>query len=122
MAYSIDFSVATSEQIEAALCQRLESIRLSRNITQEHLAQEAGVSVRTIRRLEKGEGVSVGTLIRVMIALGVQHNLEGLLPDPSVRPIERVGITAGQRQRARPAAPAGEPARWSWADGGDDDE
>jgi len=75
MSYNIDFSVATSEQIEAALCKRLESIRLSRNITQAQLAEEAGVSPRTIGRLEKGQGVSVDTFIRVMMALGIQQSL-----------------------------------------------
>jgi len=79
MAYKIDFSVATSDQIEAALCKRLESIRLSRNTTQTQLAEEAGVSPRTIGRLEKGEGVSMDTFIRVMTALGIQNSLEAIL-------------------------------------------
>ena len=122
MSYNIDFSVATSEQIEAALCKRLESIRLSRNITQAQLAEEAGVSPRTIGRLEKGHGVSVDTFIRIMMALGIQESLEALLPDPTVRPIERVGISAGERKRARPTQSGEEPTAWSWGDGEGDDE
>jgi len=123
MAYDIDFSVATSPQIEAALCKRLERIRLARNMTQRRLATEAGVSLRTIGRLEKGQGVSFDTLIRVMTALKIQQNLEGLLPDPSVRPVERIAIGGRERQRARPkSSDAGEPAGpWSWGDGGDDE-
>jgi len=122
MFYNIEFSVATSAQIEAALCKRLESIRLSRNITQEQLAEEAGVSTRTIGRLEKGEGVSMDTFIRVMMALNIQQNLEALLPDPNVRPIERVGMGAGERKRARPAKSMDELPGWSWGDGEDTDE
>ena len=117
---NIEFSVATSDQIEAALCKRLESIRLSRNITQAQLAEEAGVSPRTIGRLEKGQGVSVDTFIRIMIALGIQQSLEALLPDPTVRPIERVGIGAGERKRARPTQTSNERPTWSWGDGEDD--
>jgi len=120
MSYNIEFSVATSDQIEAALCKRLESIRLSRNITQAQLAEEAGVSPRTIGRLEKGQGVSVDTFIRIMIALGIQQSLEALLPDPTVRPIERVGIGAGERKRARPSQTSNERPTWSWGDGEDD--
>ena len=119
---NIEFSVATSDQIEAALCKRLESIRLSRNITQAQLAEEAGVSPRTIGRLEKGQGVSVDTFIRIMIALGIQQSLEALLPDPTVRPIERVGIGAGERKRARPTQTSNERPTWSWGDGEDDNE
>ena len=122
MSYNIDFSVAPSDQIEAALCKRLERIRLSRNTTQAQLAQDAGVSPRTIGRLEKGQGVSVDTLIRVMKALGIQHNLEALLPDPTVRPMERIGHGARERKRARPAPSSDERSAWSWGDGEGDDE
>ena len=123
MSYTIDFTVATSDQIEAALFKRLESIRLSRNTTQIQLAQDAGVSPRTIGRLENGEGVSVDTFIRVLTALGVQQNLEALLPDPTVRPVERVGIGGGERKRARPhGLHSDEGAMWSWGDSEGDDE
>jgi transcriptional regulator with XRE-family HTH domain len=122
MSYKIDFSVATSDQIEAALCKRLENIRLSRNITQIQLADEAGVSPRTIGRLEKGQGVSVDTFIRVLTALGIQQNLEALLPDPTVRPIERIDIGGGERKRARPGLSSDERAIWSWGDGENNDE
>jgi putative transcriptional regulator len=122
MSYNIDFSIANSDQIEATLCKRIESIRLSRNITQEQLANEAGVSPRTIGRLEKGQGVSMDTFIRVMIALRIQQNLEALLPDPTVRPIERIGLGAGERKRARPVKPTNELPTWSWGDEEDDNE
>ena len=122
MAYKLDFSVATSNQVEAALCMRLESIRLSRNTTQAQLAVEAGVSLRTIGRLEKGEGVSLDTFIRVLAALGIQSSLEALLPDPTVRPIERVSIGGKERKRARPAASGSERQEWSWGDDGGEDE
>jgi transcriptional regulator with XRE-family HTH domain len=122
MAYKIDFSLATSRQIEAALSKRFEAIRLSRNMTQEQLAAESGVSLRTIGRLEKGQGVSLDTFIRVMIALRIQCNLETLLPDPAVRPIERVGVRAGERKRARPAPEDRKRTAWSWGDGEDDHE
>jgi transcriptional regulator with XRE-family HTH domain len=123
MSYKIDYSVATSEQIESALCKRLESIRLTRNMTQVQLAKEAGVSPRTIGRLEKGQGVSVDTFIRVLTALGIQQNLEALLPDPTVRPIERIGRGGRERKRARPTSPSdSDIAAWSWGDGEGDDE
>ncbi len=116
MAHNIDFNLASSVQIEQALCLRLEEIRLARNITQRQLAEAAGVSLRTISRIAKGEGSSFDTIIRVMRALGIQQNLETLLPDPTVRPIERARLRGQQRQRARPVQndTAGEP--WQWGD------
>jgi transcriptional regulator with XRE-family HTH domain len=122
MAYPIDLSLATSSQIEAALCKRVESIRLSRNMTQKQLAEEAGVSVRTVGRLESGQGVSLDTFIRVLTALRIQQSLGSLLPDPTVRPIERVGTGTGERKRARPHRMSDEPPTWSWGDGEGDHE
>lgn len=116
MSYNIDFSLASSDQIEAAFCERLERIRLSRNMTQKQLAEQAGVSLRTIGRLKAGKGVSFDTLIRVLMALRIQQNLASLLPDPSVRPIDRIALKGTERKRARPG-PAGEERKtWTWGD------
>jgi len=118
MSPKIDYSVAPLADVEADLGKRLESIRLAQNISQSDLAAEAGVSRRTITRLENGAGISVETLIRIMRALGIANRLEALLPDPSVRPIDRVRLKGKQRQRARQAAGT-ESAEWNW---GDDNE
>ena len=118
MAEKIDFSVATSSQIETALCRRLERIRLMRNITQAELAEEAGVSLRTIGRLEQGQGVSLDTFIRVLTALHIQQNLEGLLPDPSIRPMERIDSSGSERRRARKKRTSKQDSNWSWGDDG----
>lgn len=115
---SIDYSTATSEKIEQALCEQTRRIRLSRNITQKQLANEAGLSLWTISNLERGEGVSLDTFIRVLIALGVQQNLAVLLPDPTIRPMEQIGLTGTERQRARPEKekPKDIPQHWRWGD------
>ena len=122
MTYTVDFSTATSDQLESALCGRLERIRLSRNITQQQLADEAGVSLRTIGRMEKGKGVSCDTFIRVLTALRLQANLETLLPDPTVRPVERVRRQGSERRRARPTTADTAASGWTWADDEHDDD
>lgn len=114
----IDYTLASADAIEADLGRRLEAIRLGANINQTQLAERAGVSRRTITRLENGGGVSVDTLVRVMQALGLADRLAELLPDPSVRPIDRVRLKGRERKRARPKR--GEtPAEWHWADDSD---
>ena len=113
---SIDYAIANSEQIELDMCKKLVRIRLTRNITQKFLAEQAGVSVRTIRRLEKGLGVSLDTFIRVLTALGVQQNLESLLPDPRIRPIDRVALKGVERKRAKPGKISEEKTAWVWGD------
>jgi transcriptional regulator with XRE-family HTH domain len=115
MSHNIDYEQASIEAIQADLGQRLVQLRLARNVNQQALAREAGVSRRTITRLENGDSVSLDTLLRVMRALGLIGRLEALLPDPSVRPIDRVRQKDGQRRRAR-TKPGTHPEPWTWAD------
>ena len=116
MVNKIDFSIATSEQIEEFLCGQLKRIRLSRNFTQTQLAQKSGVAFRTVKRLEGGQSVSLNTFIRVLIALDLQQNLETLLPDPTIRPIERVNTGGSERRRARPIQSDTDNSTWVWGD------
>ncbi|MCX6055096.1 MAG: helix-turn-helix transcriptional regulator [Chloroflexi bacterium] len=101
MENDVDLSIANSEMIISSLGKRIEKIRLSRNWTWEKLAGEAGVTWRTIANLEMGKKVSLDTFVRVLIALGIQGNFELLLPDPSIRPMERINIKSTERKRAR---------------------
>ena len=120
---NIDFSTATSGQIGGFLCARLAEIRLARNISQTDLAANAGISLRTLQNLEKGEKVNFDTFIRVMSALRIHQSLETLLPDPTIRPIERVA--SGDRERKRASAKRSGSSKskaWAWSDGVDDDE
>lgn len=119
MSPKIDFSLAAIPEIEAEIGRRLEAIRLAENISQSRLADEAGVSRRTITRLENGGGISVETLIRLMRALGIANRLESLLPDPSFRPIDRVRFKGKQRQRARQSVRTSSD-EWTWGDENDD--
>ncbi|MFY9252951.1 MAG: helix-turn-helix transcriptional regulator [Fuerstiella sp.] len=104
-------------QIEAILCSRMESIRLNRNITQADLAREAGVSTRTIRRMEQGEGISLATFIRVLKAFKLLDRLDLLLPPEQVQPIERVQKAARRRERASGKRKRdSDNTHWTWGD------
>jgi transcriptional regulator with XRE-family HTH domain len=115
MTQKLDFLVSSSETIIKALFDRLEEIRLSRNISQADLAREAGVSRSTITRLARGENISMDSFVRIMQALDLTDNLAALLPNPTVRPVERVRLAGNERLRASSKRkPADE---WTWGDG-----
>ena len=116
MKYEVDLCLATSRQLEEALCKRIEDIRLSRNITQKMLANEAGISERTLRRLEAGKGVSFDTFIRLLMALNLEGRLVELLPDQEIRPMERVMKNKAERKRARPIKNKESNDSWSWGE------
>ena len=104
----------TVEGLRERLGARLAQLRLSRNQTQANLARQAGVSVSSVKRLEAGETTSLDNHLRVLVALGVGDRLLGCLPDPTVRPVERVALGGRERRRAR-ATPEPVPASsWAW--------
>jgi transcriptional regulator with XRE-family HTH domain len=113
-----DFLTSSSATIAAALCKRLEEIRLSKNISQAELASQAGVSRSTMTRIADGKSISLDSFIRVVKALGLADHLAALLPDPEVRPVELVRHEGRHRRRASGKRKTSEP--WSWGDEGDD--
>lgn len=116
MIHNIDFNLASSETIENILGKKLEALRLKRNITQDHLAREAGVSRSTITRLSQdGKGISLDSFIRILKALHIENNLEMLLPDLDLSPLEELKKnTQPTRQRAR--ARKKTQKKWTWID------
>lgn len=98
------------------LGQRLARIRLDANLTQADLAHEAGVSKRTIERLEAGASTQLGNLLRVLRALDLLGRLDPLVPAALPSPVQQLRLEGRTRERARPTAtrPVGEP--WTWDD------
>ncbi len=107
----------TDEAVLAELGDRLSRLRLQRNLTQAQLAREAGVSKRTLIRLESGESIQVTNLIRVVRALGLLGNLDAFVPPPLSSPIAQLRSRKKERRRASPGVTkSGPPPQWIWGD------
>lgn len=75
--------------------------RKLRGLTQMQLAERAGVTHTTLRRLEHGQGgVSVENLLRILRALGVLDALSGAL-DPYETDVGRLRADEQLPQRVR---------------------
>ena len=80
----------------------LQTWRKLRGLTQQQVADRAGVSRATVGRLEGGEGTpSLESLLRVMRALGVLGALHEAL-DPLASDIGRLRAGEALPQRVRP--------------------
>lgn len=110
-------NATTEEATLVELGKRVARTRLEQNISQAKLAAEAGVSKATLERIERGDGVQLGSFIRIMRALRLLDRLDLVVSEPLPSPIERLDNRGRQRQRARTKAPE-PPAPWTW---GDDD-
>jgi transcriptional regulator with XRE-family HTH domain len=96
---SIDDARDTPVEMEAALGERLKTLRIHKNLEQATLAERAGISVRTLRNLKNGNGSSLRTLIEVVRALGRQAWFDTIAPVPTINPL-MLTRTASPRQRA----------------------
>lgn len=114
MADNGKISLQTPEMISQEIGRRLEQLRLSRNITQAQLALDSGISERTLRRLESGDNPTLDSLIRVLTALRIQQNINLLVPDPRIRPIERVRNKGAERQRSSSTKSSKTINPWEW--------
>ncbi len=105
-------------EVLAELGRRLARSRLDRNWTQTELAQEAGVSRSTVRRLEAGESTQLTNLVRILRALGLLANLDALVPAPEVRPLQMLEREGRRRQRATGGRRKSTPrdSSWRWGD------
>jgi transcriptional regulator with XRE-family HTH domain len=92
-------SYTTVADLEAELGTQVRLLRLDRNLDQATLAERAGVSLSSVRRLELGHGSTTHTLISVLRALGREEWLKTVAPVATINPLT-MPRTAQPRQRA----------------------
>lgn len=80
---NVFFDFATEAEISQELGHRIAQQRIKKNITQAELASRAAVSISTIKRLEKGEGATLGNFIRVLNSLGLVNDLSQIAVKPT---------------------------------------
>ncbi len=89
----------TIKDWETHIGSQLKRARLDANLTQSEVASRCGLSALTVAKLESGEGSRLATLIKVMKVLGLEGQLETLVPSTPISPIQ-VKRQGRLRQRA----------------------
>ncbi|MFN4811132.1 MAG: helix-turn-helix domain-containing protein [Bacteroidota bacterium] len=75
--------------------------RMLQNKTQEELSRAAGISRSTLSILERGETVTVSTLIQVLRMLNLLYVLDAFTVIKTISPMAIVQEAKAQRLRAR---------------------
>ncbi len=101
------FDLLTHQEICSELGQRCRRLRLQANLSQLELAERAGASLSSIRRLESRGQASLELLVRVAQALHLVSHLEKLLVLPvlSIADAERDAVASGRQRAASPRRP-----------------
>ena len=115
----MDYAKMSNEAILAEMGRRLQRLRLNVDLGQAALAQRAGVSERTIQYAESGRSCSLDTLISVLRALERVDDLDALLPEPGLSPIQLSKLKGKERRRVSKdrgpsTSESEEGGEWEW--------
>jgi len=107
----------SDDAILAEIGARLASLRLDRQLTQADLAEQAGLSKRTVERIETGASAQMSSVIRVLRQLDVLPNLDQMIAESLPRPMDLLKRKSKVRQRASSRSGKKRPAEsWTWDD------
>jgi transcriptional regulator with XRE-family HTH domain len=95
----LPLELLTAPQLAQAIAARARRRRLDRNLTQQDLAERAGMSLSSLRRFERTGEIAFLSLVRIAVALDAVEGLTALFPE-EVRSLEDV-LEPPRRQRGR---------------------
>lgn len=87
--------------ILAEIGNRLKEYRIRKNIQQKELAENAGISLDTVVRMERGSSITIEKLLRILRVLDMLENLEEFIPEPPLSPILMRKLQGKKRYRVR---------------------
>ncbi len=109
-------NLLTDEAVLSELGARLNRYRIKLHLSQAKLAEQAGVSKRTVERIEAGATTQTATMIRVLRALELLDRLDSLIPDTGPRPMDLLKLKGKERQRAPRRQKNSSDKPWEWGD------
>ena len=75
-------------EILSEIGSRMKAFRITKNITQQVLAERSGLNRSTIRDLENGKSLNMLSMIQVFRSLDLLSKLEDLLPGTESGPVK----------------------------------
>jgi len=94
---------------------RLRARRFGEKLSQADLAKNAGVSKRTVERIESGKSIQLSNLIRILRPLGLLDRLDIAIPESTERPMDLIKLKGKPRQRVSRSSPLDKSKKiWQW--------
>lgn len=87
--------------ILAEIGNRLKEYRIRKNLQQKEIAENAGISLDTVIRMERGSSITTEKFLRILRVLDMLENLEEFIPDPPLSPILMRKLKGKKRFRVR---------------------
>jgi transcriptional regulator with XRE-family HTH domain len=108
----------TDDVVLRLIGERLAQRRIGKNLTQKQVADEAGLGLRTVQRLELGAAATqLSGFVRVCRVLGLMDRFDELIPEQGPGPMELLKLKGKKRQRVRHGKTAPNAVKiWTWGD------
>jgi len=97
--YNIDASLS-DKAISELIGHFIKKTRIEQNRSQSDIAKAAGISRSTLSLLERGDSITLATLIQVLRVLDRLNVFQTFVIEPTYSPIQLAKIQAEERQRA----------------------
>lgn len=92
----------------------LKGTRLELDLTQNAVAENAGVDRTTLIKAEKGDSINLLSLIQILRALGKLRVLENIKFTQQVSPIKMAELSMKKKMRARNNKPSEDKLQSDW--------
>ena len=111
----------TTEAVLAEIIHRLVQRRIELGLTQQDVADQTGIALRTLKRIEAGSDCQFTTLIRLLQVYDLTDQLNMLVPEVSISPIKFIEqqqkLLKGTRKRVSKTGKSTKPTKqWQWGD------
>ena len=100
--YNNTFYSMSDLSIVNEICNGIKQMRLSKNISQQELANRSGLNRVTISRMESGRAVSLLTLVQTLRALEELEILNTFTFKQEISPLKLFDIQEKYRRKASP--------------------
>ena len=80
-------TIGNKETILKRIGEALKAHRLRQNIPQNVLAERSGISLTAVKRLENGDGATLGSFVLVCRTLGLDHWIAEMEPRDEISPL-----------------------------------
>lgn len=110
------FGTENNESIMKELGQRLKDTRIAVSLTQKELAERAGVSSKTVERIENGENVRIAHVISILRAMNLTENLELLIPEQPLSPTQLHDYGKKRKRAVSMKKTVKDRNDWKWGD------
>jgi transcriptional regulator with XRE-family HTH domain len=101
----MNWNSLSNSAIREEVGKRLKEHRFRRKLTQQELADQAGISVFSVAQVERGKAVTMSVFLSILRVLRLLDNFDLLIPEIGISPIELLKLKGKTPKRIKKSKP-----------------